>query len=780
MEQKEPLVSIIVRTKDRPKLLKNAIKSIAEQTYRQIEVVLVNDGGCDLNVEELKNTLGDMPLNYIRLAKNTGRAHAGNAGIANAKGDYIGFLDDDDEYYPEHISTLVNFLEQADYKIAYTDAEMIYRNFVPEEHNAAAVSKTILFSKIFSYEELLVGNYIPFMCPLFSKEVLEGFDESFDLYEDWDLLIRISQKYPFHHIKKVTAQYNQWSKELQINQSNKEQMKAIHLKVISKHRDKITPEIIFNMKNKIEMLMLRFEEFDNNYKALEMKLLDDSAYFSNIEESIRWKNSHIIELEGVAIEKESHILQLQDVVREKDSLILQMQKNMEGLELALYLMRNTIGWKLLEKFRIVRDKMIISGTTRRKMYDLIIKSFQTIKNEGMVVFLKKCKIKMKARFLGSKISTNISNIKISRHSLSPDKFRVLFLISPWAGVTNRYRAYNMKEYLGLMGTESEVVGIEELDTQPDYALGFDIIVIHRIPMNEILNALIEKCKELRIPVIFDLDDYLFDVALTDRIDEIKRMSPIDRNKWIQHVRGCRDTLDACDYFIGTTDYIVKKVRELGKKAFVIRNGLNKTQVAQSGKALIKIKRDPDIVKIGYFSGTKTHQKDFEVVIAPLLKIMEEYKNVHLCIGGFLELHSSFEKFSERIERLPYVDWKELPFNLAAIDINIAPLEENNPFCEAKSELKYFESALLKVPSVCTPTDTYKWAIKNGENGMLASTEEDWYTCLKSLIVDPSLRKALGEKAYKMVMGTYTPNTQAQKTIEVYKSIIMDYKETRNC
>ncbi|MBI5675730.1 MAG: glycosyltransferase [Nitrospirae bacterium] len=62
MEEKKPLVSIIVRTKDRPKLLKNAIKSIAEQTYRQIEVVLVNDGGCDLNVEELKNMLGDIPL----------------------------------------------------------------------------------------------------------------------------------------------------------------------------------------------------------------------------------------------------------------------------------------------------------------------------------------------------------------------------------------------------------------------------------------------------------------------------------------------------------------------------------------------------------------------------------------------------------------------------------------------------------------------------------------------------------------------------------------------
>jgi glycosyltransferase involved in cell wall biosynthesis len=59
-----PLVSIIIRTKDRPKLFKRALQSIAEQTCRPIEVVLVNDGGCDLDIEELKTILGDVSLNY--------------------------------------------------------------------------------------------------------------------------------------------------------------------------------------------------------------------------------------------------------------------------------------------------------------------------------------------------------------------------------------------------------------------------------------------------------------------------------------------------------------------------------------------------------------------------------------------------------------------------------------------------------------------------------------------------------------------------------------------
>jgi glycosyltransferase involved in cell wall biosynthesis len=129
MNTENPLVSIIVRTKDRPQLLKKAIKSIAAQTYRPIEVVLVNDGGCGLDIEEIKGLLCDIALNYVSLEKNTGRAHAGNVGIENANGEYIGFLDDDDEYYPEHLETLVFFPERSAYKVVYTAVEMVEKTF---------------------------------------------------------------------------------------------------------------------------------------------------------------------------------------------------------------------------------------------------------------------------------------------------------------------------------------------------------------------------------------------------------------------------------------------------------------------------------------------------------------------------------------------------------------------------------------------------------------------------------------------------------------------------
>ena len=245
----DPLVSIIVRTKDRPELLKKALKSIEAQTYRPIDVILVNDGGCELDIQGLESILRDVWLNYIRLERNTGRAHAGNTGLKNARGKYVGFLDDDDEFYPEHVSILVSLLEQAEYKVAYTDSLMAYKEYNTATSEFVDIKKEKVFSQDFNYDYLIFENYIPFMCLLFEREVLinsGGFDGELDIYEDWDLLIRIGEKHAFHHIERITADYNQWDTELQIAQRNKNHdfMEQSYLKVLSKHINKVSAKRI--------------------------------------------------------------------------------------------------------------------------------------------------------------------------------------------------------------------------------------------------------------------------------------------------------------------------------------------------------------------------------------------------------------------------------------------------------------------------------------------------------------------------------------------------------
>jgi len=243
-----PLVSVIVRTKDRPTLLKRALQSIARQTYRPIEVVLVNDGGCELDTNELEGILRGVSLHYIRLEKNTGRAHAGNTGLENAKGEYIGFLDDDDELYPDHLKELTTKLFPIPSKIAYTDAEVVFVDITAQDEIVEKF-KHLFYSQDFSPEMLLIQNYIPFISLLFHASVFENvrFDESFEIFEDWKMLIKLSEQFWFEHIKTVTARYIQWCDKSQINRRalSEDFSQVAYKQILDQNIGKITPSAIY-------------------------------------------------------------------------------------------------------------------------------------------------------------------------------------------------------------------------------------------------------------------------------------------------------------------------------------------------------------------------------------------------------------------------------------------------------------------------------------------------------------------------------------------------------
>jgi LmbE family N-acetylglucosaminyl deacetylase/glycosyltransferase involved in cell wall biosynthesis len=203
-----PLVSVIVRTKDRPVLLATALTSIAHQTYANLEIVVVNDGGQDVQ-DVATASAGGIPVTYIAHETSRGRAAAANAGLKAAKGLYLNFLDDDDVFLPDHVETLVSYLIARDEKVAYSNALSVYFTG-PVDRPAHRVKEELVFHLEFDPEILLFQNYIPLMSVLFSRDVLsesEGFCEAMDLFEDWDFWIRVSRHFTFHHVDKITAEY---------------------------------------------------------------------------------------------------------------------------------------------------------------------------------------------------------------------------------------------------------------------------------------------------------------------------------------------------------------------------------------------------------------------------------------------------------------------------------------------------------------------------------------------------------------------------------------------
>ena len=120
-----PLVSIIVRTKDRPGLLVKALHSIRAQTYCNLEIVVVNDGGIDVR-DVIEKVVPDIPVTYISHETCKGRSEAANSGMEAAKGAYFNFLDDDHVLRPDHVETLVSHLIATGEKVAYGNTNHVY------------------------------------------------------------------------------------------------------------------------------------------------------------------------------------------------------------------------------------------------------------------------------------------------------------------------------------------------------------------------------------------------------------------------------------------------------------------------------------------------------------------------------------------------------------------------------------------------------------------------------------------------------------------------------
>jgi len=203
----KPLVSVIVPTYNRPDMLGECLESISRQTYSNLEVLVVNDGGQE--VEEIISHFSKVGcVRYISHSTNRGLAAARNSGIRAAKGKYVAYLDDDDIYYPDHIETLVGFLEESRHLVAYTDACRV----VQKKENGGYVieKKDVPYSMDFSRDQMLISNYIPVLCIMheISCIVKTGyFDESLTSHEDWDLWVRMSRMFEFGHIGKTTCEF---------------------------------------------------------------------------------------------------------------------------------------------------------------------------------------------------------------------------------------------------------------------------------------------------------------------------------------------------------------------------------------------------------------------------------------------------------------------------------------------------------------------------------------------------------------------------------------------
>jgi glycosyltransferase involved in cell wall biosynthesis len=335
--------------------------------------------------------------------------------------------------------------------------------------------------------------------------------------------------------------------------------------------------------------------------------------------------------------------------------------------------------------------------------------------------------------------------------------------------TQRYRCAHAQEQLALHGIQSVLRHHTDHAVLAD-ALECDLCVLHRVPFTELGGDLVGLLHRQGKAAVYDTDDLVFDPGVTDQIRFFDSLAPATARQYRRDVERNRRMLLACDRVWVPTRYLAQAVEALGRPVSVHRNALSAeflrlAQEVYTRKAASRRVRLSPVV-IGYASGTRSHDRDFREAAGALLHLLEKYDDVHLHILGHLSLDERFDAWAHRIRRTPYRPWQEIPAVVSEFDINLAPLEQGNPFCQGKSELKYLHAGAVGVPTVASRTDAFEYAIRHGENGFLAGSDGEWLEALKRLVIDADARRAMGARAREHVLRHYTPEARAESLIDL--------------
>lgn len=368
------------------------------------------------------------------------------------------------------------------------------------------------------------------------------------------------------------------------------------------------------------------------------------------------------------------------------------------------------------------------------------KAFSTLKRDGIAVGGRRV-----LDYLGTFIKTLLS---------APEGD--VLIVTGGVGDSAHYRAYNHAEVLNLHGIKASVM-IQDYPFLASLVDKFKIFIFHRVMLTPGVDRMVKKIKEQQKEIIFETDDLVFDKKFIQETDLYK--SKMTKFEKMQYKDGIgREILE--DLYVKTctttTAYLAKILENYNKKVFIVKNKISNHELDVADRILkTEAKTRNSHVRIGYFSGTHSHNKDFASITDALIKIMENHDNVQLYLAGPLDMDSKLNRFKKRIVTMSMVSRDKYYGNIYKVDINLAPLVKGDPFCEAKSEIKFTEAGIMKVPTVAVKNQTFSETIEDGVDGFLAGDTSEWVEKIGKLVEDGNFRAQMGEKAREKVLRDYT-------------------------
>ncbi|MBQ8891802.1 MAG: glycosyltransferase [Bacilli bacterium] len=381
---------------------------------------------------------------------------------------------------------------------------------------------------------------------------------------------------------------------------------------------------------------------------------------------------------------------------------------------------------------------------------LIGKTKQTLKNEGIVSLTKKT-----TKYIFNGMKSDKQECK-----------DVLFINGCTLPHPSRYRVAHQREQLESNGMTTDEIFYETLTLEKEKY--YRCFVFFRCPITDTIKEFIKRAKYNNKIVFYDIDDLVFDKQYTKTIKYLDTLSKDELNLYYDGVERMGETLKLCDYAITTTETLAKELKKYVKDVYINRNVASERMCELSINAISNVNRDKNKIIMGYLSGSITHNPDFELILPAIIKIMKKYEYTYLKLVGILDIPEELSEFKDRIIVEPFKDWTDLPSVIATLDINLAPLEMSL-FNEAKSENKWTEAALVKVPTIASNVGAFK-VINNKVDGILVeNNKNDWYNKLEELVQNEELREKLGQNAYNRVLKEYISTYSGYKFTKFIKS-----------
>jgi hypothetical protein len=308
--------------------------------------------------------------------------------------------------------------------------------------------------------------------------------------------------------------------------------------------------------------------------------------------------------------------------------------------------------------------------------------------------------------------------------------------------TFRYRVFNVIEALRASegsGVKASWFSADEIDSVRSLLPRLSTLVLARLRYCGAVSDLIAAARAFGVRVLMDCDDLVFDLRYAQLVlvnNDQSSDDEVELDQWYAYVGRLNATAQLCDGGIATNSHLAGMLEGVcGGPVSIIPNFLNRRQeelsrqllAAKAGRAF----RGNGRVMIGYFSGSRTHNKDFRVALDALMQLMDADDAIDMRIVGFMEGHGALSRFGKRVQAIPLQDWLNLQVKIAEVDINIAPLQLND-FTHCKSELKFFESAIVGSYTLASRSQTFERALTEPSSGTLVPNGE-WLDALKSAV-----------------------------------------------